>query len=156
MVKSCKWCIFVIWNCAFSISLYRLDTLFLRKNCKALLKTRFFRGSNYNKILLFSNILHTIQFIYIKKFFNYKCYVWGTKSPSKSHILVISIIFDLIADPPKIGTALLIKFGDNNDNKKKHFLHLAREISFTHPYKKIGYVFYKVFIRFFFLRNNVS
>ncbi|CAB4380363.1 unnamed protein product [Rhizophagus irregularis] len=24
------------------------------------------------------------------------------------------------------------------------------------PYKKIGYVFYKVFIRFFFLRNNVS
>jgi hypothetical protein len=38
----------------------------------------------------------------------------------------------LIADPPKIGTALLIKFGDNSDNKKKHFLHLAREISFTH------------------------
>jgi hypothetical protein len=29
----------------------------------------------------------------------------------------------LIADSTKIGTALLIKLGDNSDNKKKRYLH---------------------------------
>ena len=41
----------------------------------------------------------------------------------------------LIADPSKIGTALLIKLGDNNNNKKKRFLHLAHRINF-HPFHK--------------------
>ena len=38
----------------------------------------------------------------------------------------------LIADLSKIGTAILIKFGDSNDSKKKRFLHLTR-VAIPHP-----------------------
>jgi 16S rRNA A1518/A1519 N6-dimethyltransferase RsmA/KsgA/DIM1 with predicted DNA glycosylase/AP lyase activity len=53
----------------------------------------------------------------------------------------------LIANLPKISTALLIKFGDNSDNKKKHFLHLVREISF-HLFHKQKYYKHDIFFHF--------
>jgi hypothetical protein len=44
----------------------------------------------------------------------------------------------LITDPSKNGTALLIKFGVNSDNKKTRFLNLTRGIKF-HPFYKQKY-----------------
>ena len=53
----------------------------------------------------------------------------------------------------KIGTASLIKFRDNSNNKKKHFLHLAREVNF-YPFHKQKYHKYNIsFILWSFLAN---
>ena len=61
--------------------------------------------------------------------------------------------YKLIADPSKIGTASLIKFGDNSNNKKKHFLHLTRGINF-HPFHQQKYHKYNIsFILWSFLAN---
>ena len=53
----------------------------------------------------------------------------------------------LIADLSKISTALLIKFGINSNNKKKHFLHFTHEINF-HPFYKYKYYKYNIFLHF--------